>query len=158
MKKILFTILISSVASGLALAEAVKKPECPMMTKGKKCAVCPEKMKGVETVSRNTADGVEITMTAKDKETVAKVQELALVHYNNGNTMDENCPGRVEGARINITNTETGAKAEITGTTPEMIRKIQEASRKEHQLSGPVSKIKKGSKKGTEKMDLTEKK
>ena len=132
MNKILYVILILGLTSGLAMADAAKKPECPMMAKGKKCALCPEKMKGVETVAKNTANGVEITMTAKDKETIARVQEMALVHYSAKDTMDADCPARVEGAQTSVTDTETGAKALITGTTPEMIRKIQEASMKEH--------------------------
>ena len=149
MKKILSAILILGFASSLVMAEAGKRFKCPMMAKGKKCAVCPEKMKGVETVSRNTANGVEITMTVKDKELVSRVQELALVHYNSKDTMGPNCPSRVEGAQTNVINTETGAKAEITGTTPEMIRRIQEASMKEHKMSAPAKEMKKSSKKGS---------
>ena len=153
MRKILYAILILGVASGLAAAVSGKKPECPMMGKSKKCAVCPEKLKDVETVSKNTANGVEITMTAKNKELVAKVQEMALVHYNARETMDANCPARVEGAQINIINTETGAKAEITGTTPEMIKKIQEASMKEHKTPAPAKEPKKSSKSAIKKQE-----
>ena len=131
MKKLLYAILISGLACGLSMAGAPKKPECPMMAKGKKCAHCPEKMNGVETVRKNTANGVEITLSAKGKEAIAKVQEMALAHYNSKDSMCRNCPARVEGARVSVTNTATGAKAEITGATPEVVRKIQEASMKE---------------------------
>lgn len=142
MKSILSAALVLTIASGAALAGTKKAPECPM-AKSKMCAkLCPEKMKGVETVSKNTGKGVEITMTAKDKETVAKVQEMALVHYNAKDTMDAGCPGRVEGARIKITNIETGAKVEITGATPEVIKNIQAASMKEHKVSAPAKPAK----------------
>ncbi len=147
MKKILYAILISSITCGLAMAAATKKSECPMMAKGKKCSLCPEKMKGVETAGKNTANGVEITMTAKDKDLIAKVQEMALVHYNSKDAMCPDCPARVEGARIRVTKTETGAKTEITGTTPEMIRKIQEASVKELKRSASGGGMKESRKK-----------
>jgi len=137
MKNTLFAALILTLTSGLAMAETKKAPECPM-AKSKMCArLCPEKMKGVETVSKNTEKGVEITMTAKDKEVIAKVQEMALVHYNAKDTMEGGCPGRVEGAQVKIANTETGVKVEINGTTPEMIKKIQDASMKEHKAAAP---------------------
>lgn len=147
MKKILSAILILGVASGLAMADSGKTPECPMMARGKKCALCPERMKGVKTTGKHTENGVEITLTAKDAETVAKVQEMALVHYTAKDTLAANCPGRVEGAQTNITNTEKGVKVEITGTTPEMIEMIQEIALREHKLSGTSKKMKKHSKK-----------
>jgi len=152
MKKILFPVLIVLIASGIAIAEPQKPHECPM-AKMKKCAgLCPEKMKGVETVSKNTEKGVEITMTAKDKETTAKVQEMALVHYNAKDTMEAGCPGRVEGAQIKVTNIENGARAEITGTTPEMIKKIQDASLKEHKPAASAKGMKPNSKKEVKKI------
>lgn len=158
MKKILSAVLILGVTSGLAMAGFGKTPECPMRGRTKKCGLCPETMKGVKTAAVNTANGVEITLTAKDKETVERVQEMAMVHYTAKDNLDVNCPGRVEGARTKVTNTETGVKVEITGDTPEMIRKIQEASLKGHKLSAPAKEMKKGSKKGSKKMGTKEKK
>ena len=111
--------------------------DCPMHKKAgapKKCSgvMCPEKIAGVETVAKNIPGGIEITMTAKDSETIAKMQELALVHYGNKETMDKDCPGRVEGAEASIENTADGARGLITGKTPEVVKKIQAASAKEH--------------------------
>ncbi len=151
MKTILTAIIFLGLTSGFSMAGDRKTTECPMTAKSKKCAVCPEKLKGVRTVSRNTANGVEITMSAVDKELAARIQEMALVHYNAKDTLDANCPGRVEGARTNIINTETGAKVEITGTTPEMIKKIQEASVKGHGMSISAGEIKKGPVKKSER-------
>jgi len=148
MRKILSAALILTIASGVAMAGAPKAHECPM-ARSKMCAnLCPEKMKGVETVSKNTEKGVEITMTAKDKETIAKVQELALVHYNAKDTMEAGCPGRVEGSQIKVTNIKTGARVEITGATPEVIKKIQAASMKEHKTAAPAKGTKPETKKG----------
>jgi len=98
--------------------------------------MCPEKIAGVETVSKNIPEGVELTMTAKTKETAAQVQELAIVHYGNKETMAPACPGRVEGAESRIENTADGVKVFITGKTPEAIAKIQAASAKEHMKAG----------------------
>lgn len=114
--------------------------DCPMHKKAgaKKCAnkMCPEAMEGVETVAKNTAAGIEITMTARNAETIAKLQELTLVHYSNKETMEKECPSRVEGAEARIENTATGVKVFITGKTPEVVKKIQAASAKEHSKAG----------------------
>jgi len=155
MKRTLFAVMILTFICGMAMAGggvAPKKHNCPH-AKAKKCAgLCPEKMKGVETVNKNTGNGVEITMTAKDEETIAKVQEMALVHYNAKDTMEKNCPGRVEGAEITVTNTGTGVLVAITGTTPEMIKKIQEASAKEHKSASAAKGKKAPAKKAVKKI------
>jgi len=114
--------------------------DCPMHKKEsvKKCSgkMCPEKIAGVRTVSKNIENGVEVTMTAMDKETIARTQELTVVHYGSRETMDKDCPGRVEGAEARIENTADGVKVFITGKTPEVILKIQGASAKEHNKAG----------------------
>ncbi|MFA6433587.1 MAG: heavy metal-binding domain-containing protein [Elusimicrobiales bacterium] len=138
MKKILFTILVLGIAAGPAPAEAGKKAACPMAANNKKSALCPAGLKGVETVSRNTADGVEMVMTAKDKETIAKVQKLALSRYNAGGEAKADCPCRVEGARTEATATATGVKVAITGATPEMIKKIQQTAVKGNKPAAPA--------------------
>lgn len=167
MKKIIYSVLVLSLAAGAAFANCGKCPgdakakpqetkaakkdcgDCPMHKKtgAKKCSgvMCPEKIAGVETVSKNIANGVEVTMTAKDKEALAKMQELALVHYGNKETMDPACPGRVEGAEAKIENTADGVKVLITGKTPEVIKKIQAASAKEHR-GAPAREAKKEAK------------
>lgn len=146
-KTILISIAALALSAGQAFAvEAHKAPaksscaDCPMhkQAAAKKCSnkMCPEAMEGVETVARNTATGVEITMTAKNPETIAKVQELTLVHYSNKDTMDKECPARVEGAESKVENTATGVKVLLIGKTPAAIKKIQAASAKEHMKAG----------------------
>ncbi len=160
-KTILLTIITLALAAGAAYAdcgkcagdqkaEAAKSKDvkadkkdcgdCPTHKKAgaKKCAnkMCPEAMEGVETAARNTADGIEITMTARNEETIAKLQELTLVHYSNKETMEKDCPSRVEGAAAKIENTASGVKVYITGKTPEVVKKIQAASAKEHSKAG----------------------
>jgi len=150
------TILISMIAlaAGAVAVFAAETPksaknteaprhdcgDCPMHKKAgaKKCSgrMCPEKIAGVKTVSKNIENGVEVTMTAADKETVARAQELTVVHYGNRETMDKDCPGRVEGAEARIENTADGVKVFITGKTPEVIKKIQAASAREHMKTG----------------------
>ncbi len=124
--------------------------DCPMHKKAgaKKCSgrTCPEKIAGVETVSKNIPEGIEVAMTAKDKETIARVQELALVHYGNKEAMDKDCPGRVEGAESRIENTADGVKVLITGKTPEVIKKIQAAAAKEHNPGAAAKQVKKEAK------------
>ena len=51
----------------------------------------------------------------------------------------------MEGSVTSVTNTETGAVMQITGTTPEMIKKIQAASTKEHEC-GHQGKVQAGKK------------
>ncbi len=111
--------------------------DCPMHKKaaaGKKCGgmTCPEKLKGAETVSRNIENGVEVTTTAKDKETVAQIQELALVHYAPKAEKCHGCPTAVPGAETKVANIENGIKVTITGKAPGIVKQIQEASAKEH--------------------------
>lgn len=164
-KKIIISVISLAVLAGAAFATCGKCPgdkkaepvktkqvkagksdcaDCPMHKKAgaKKCSgkMCPEKLAGVETVSKNIPGGVEMTMTAKNKETVAQLQELAVVHYSNKETMDPACPGRVQGAETKLENTADGARVLITGKTPEVIAKIQEASAKEHMKAGPEKK------------------
>jgi hypothetical protein len=121
--------------------EAAKKAghECPA-GEGHGGKMCPEKIAGVTTVSKNIKNGVEITMTAKDKETVAQVQELALVHYNGKEGMGKGCPGRVQGADIKLENTADGIKVYITGKAPGIVKQIQEASAREHAGAAPARK------------------
>jgi len=155
-KTILFSITVLALAAGSAFAAEAPKADakaapkedcanCPMHKKAgaaKKCSgmMCPEKIAGVETSAKNIANGIEVTMTAKSAETIAQMQELTLVHYGNKETMDKNCPGRVEGAESKIENTADGVKVFITGKTPEIIKRIQMASAKEHMKAGPAKK------------------
>lgn len=163
-KTILFSIIALTLAAGAAFAHCGKCPgdkkagdakaaeakpgkkdcgDCPMHKKqgAKKCGgmTCPEKLKGAETASKNIENGVEVTTTAKDKETVAQIQELALVHYAPKAEKCQGCPTTVPGAETKVVNIENGIKVTITGKTPETVKLIQEASAKEHaaDMKGP---------------------
>lgn len=158
-KTILFSILALALGAGAAFAKCgdcpgqkkdevkkeaqAAKPEkghdcgdCPKHKKqgAKKCAgaTCPEKIQGAKTVSMNIANGVEVTTTAKDAETVAQIQELALVHYGPKAEKCPGCPSTVPGAETKAQNIENGIKVTITGKTPETIKAIQAASAGEH--------------------------
>lgn len=127
--------------------------DCPMHKKqsAKKCGgmTCPEKMKGAETVSKNTESGVEVTITGKDAETAAKIQELAVVHYSPKADKCPGCPTTVPGAETRMENIQNGVKVAITGKTPETIKKIQAASAAEHK--GQSAEMKKEGKKAAKK-------
>lgn len=168
-KTILFSIVALALAAGSAAAHCGKCPgdkkaepakaemkagkkhdcgDCPMHKKqgAKKCGgmTCPEKMKGAQTVSKNIANGVEVTITAKDAETAAKIQELAVVHYSPKAEKCPGCPTTVTGAETQVANIEGGVKVTITGKTPEAVKKIQSASANEHK--GPAKEGKKEAK------------
>lgn len=158
------TILISVAALALAAGAVFAGPDCPshkqadtVKTTGvkaekkncgdcpshkqagaKKCGnkICPEAMEGVETVVKTTTDGIEKTLTARNAETIAKLQELTLVYYSNKETMGKDCPSRVKGAEARIENTATGVKVYITGKTPVTVKNIQAASAKKHMKAG----------------------
>jgi len=119
------------VAKTVAAAAHNDCAECPMHKKeGGKCPgmACPEKMNGVTAVSKKVQNGVEIAMTAKDKETVAKLQELAAVHYAAGARKCPGCPAAVPGAETKCENTADGVKVTVTGKTPGTVKQIQAAS------------------------------
>ena len=113
-----------------------KDINCPMgeMGKAKKHEgkMCPEQMPGVEKTSKNIDNGVEITMTAKDKETAAKVQKLVAERHSDKSQMNKDCACAMEGAETKVENTADGVKITITGKTPEAAKKIQEAVSKKH--------------------------
>ncbi|MCM2266423.1 MAG: hypothetical protein NDI60_01465 [Elusimicrobiales bacterium] len=158
-KTLVFSILALAIGTGSAFAHCGNCPgdkkaeakteakaagqkkghdcgDCPMHKKqgAKKCGgmTCPEKMAGAQTVSKNIDNGVEVTITAKDAETAAKIQELAVVHYSPKAEKCPGCPTTVTGAKTQVANIEGGVKVTITGETPETVKKIQNASAKEH--------------------------
>lgn len=161
-KTILLSVIALALGAGAAFAHCGncpgdKKPaakaemkhakksdcgDCPMHKKvqaGKKCGgmTCPEKIKGAETATKNVEKGVETTVTAKDAETAAQIQELALVHYGAKGEKCAGCPTTVPGAQTKAENIEGGVKVTIIGATPEAVKKIQEAAAKEHKGHGP---------------------
>ncbi len=151
-KTIMICIAALAIGAGASYAtDALKGPEktetakadcadCPMhkAAGAKKCAdkMCPEAMEGIKTFAKNIDKGVEITMTAGDPDAIAKLQELTLVHYGSKDTMDKECPARVEGAEHKLVNTPNGVKVLLTGKTPAVIKKIQLASAKERMKAG----------------------
>lgn len=172
-KTLLFSLIALALGAGAAFANCGncpgdKKPaakaemkdakkhdcgDCPMHKKeqgGKKCGgmTCPEKIKGAETATKNIENGVETTVTAKDAETAAKIQELSMVHYGAKGEKCPGCPTTVPGAQTKVENIEGGVKVTITAATPEAVKQIQEAAAKEHKGHGPaMAKEKAGAKK-----------
>lgn len=162
-KTILLSIIALTLGAGAAFAHCGncpgdKKPaakaemkgakksdcgDCPMHKKekaGKKCGgmTCPEQIKGAETATKNIENGVETTVTAKDAETAAKIQELSMVHYGAKGEKCPGCPTTVTGAQTKVENIEGGVKVTITAATPEAVKQIQEAAAKEHKGHGPA--------------------
>lgn len=124
----------SKVECPHAKAAEGKKHDCPG-AKGKKeknhdCGkhgdksakkyTCPKKMEGVEKAVKNTADGVELTLTAKGPEQVAKLQELTAVHYSG-----EKCPSLPKDAAVVYENTAAGVIVRVTSKNPESVKAIQ---------------------------------
>ncbi|MFA5138255.1 MAG: hypothetical protein WC728_03400 [Elusimicrobiota bacterium] len=74
-------VALAAALFAAANAEGGKKGHsCPMKGKGQHSCKCPMKMEGVEAQVANTAAGVTITLTAKDPETVKKLQAAVAEH------------------------------------------------------------------------------
>ncbi|PIU18319.1 MAG: hypothetical protein COT18_10800 [Elusimicrobia bacterium CG08_land_8_20_14_0_20_59_10] len=84
----------------------------------------------MEKAVKNADNGVEITMTTKDKETAAKIQKMAAEQHADKAGMKKDCPCHAGGAEVKTENTEYGVKVTITGKTPESVKKIQAAAAK----------------------------
>lgn len=116
-----------------AAAGKAAEHKCPLADKenSQEGTLYPAGLKDVEKAVKNTANGVEITMTAKDKTAVEKVQQMAVDHYSGKTGMKNDCPCRVSGAETAVENTADGVKVTITGKAPGIVKKIQElAARK----------------------------
>ncbi len=113
-----------------AKAAEGKKHDCPGMKgeKGHDCgkhkdgksAACPKQMEGVEKTVKNTKDGVELTLAAKGKEMIAKLQELTAVHYAGGN-----CSCLPKDATAKYENTETGVKIYLASANAATVKAMQ---------------------------------
>lgn len=150
-------ILISAAVILVLCTPAVRAGDCPMGGKAaqqkqaaakhkcddcamhkqagaKKCGgmTCPEKLEGAKTSAKNVEKGVEITVTSSSPEVAEHIQELALVHYSPHAEKCQDCPTAVPGAKTEVQNTSDGIKVTVTGKDPATVRKIQEASAKEH--------------------------
>ncbi|HNW45211.1 MAG TPA: heavy metal-binding domain-containing protein [Elusimicrobiales bacterium] len=128
-----------------AAAAAEKTINCPEAKGAKKhdCAncggkMCPEKVPGASAIVTNTKDGVEVNITAKDKDAVARIQALAAPHYENKGNKCAGCPTTVRGAETKFEYIPAGIKVTITAQAPEAVKQIQAAAAKE--FSGPAPK------------------
>ncbi|MEW5905908.1 MAG: hypothetical protein AB1734_03900 [Elusimicrobiota bacterium] len=83
-------------------------------------AACPKQMEGVEKAVKNTRDGVELTLAAKGKEAIAKLQELTAVHYAGGN-----CSCLPKDATAKFENTPTGVRIALASKKPETVKAMQ---------------------------------
>jgi TusA-related sulfurtransferase len=164
-RSILISIAVIALAAGAAFAHcgncpgdkkaepskaAEAKPakkdcgDCPMHKKHaakgtvKKCGgvTCPENIEGAQTVTKKIENGLEVTTTAKNKEVVAKIQELAVVHYAPKADKCKGCPTTVSGAETKLENIADGIKVTITGKAPGIVKQIQEAAAKEQSGHG----------------------
>lgn len=81
-------ILALSVAAAL-LSAVLLNAQAGGKKKGHACGMkggmtCPMAVEGAESQVANTADGITITITAKDPEAVKKIQEAAAAHVSDG--------------------------------------------------------------------------
>ncbi|MBU2572658.1 MAG: YHS domain-containing protein [Elusimicrobia bacterium] len=134
MKKLVSALLMASAGFLLAAMPAAAKSCCPGGGEGAKSEkLCPERVAGVETAKKKLPDGLELTMTAGDKETIEKVQAAAAEHYAGGG---KNCKCVPKGAEVKVENLENGVKVIITGKTPKLVKKIQAKAAKAHNCAG----------------------
>ncbi|MBI4801895.1 MAG: hypothetical protein HY796_05160 [Elusimicrobia bacterium] len=133
MKKLVSVVLMASAGLLLANMPAAAKSRCPHEKGAKAEKNCPEHVAGVETKKTKLPDGLEITMTAGDKETITRAQTAAAEHYADGG---KNCKCLPKGAGVKVENIENGVKVVITGKTPRLVKKIQAKAAKAHGCAG----------------------
>lgn len=90
--------------------------------------VCPLRVAIFEPVLKDTENGVEIILTAKDARNTAKLREMAALHFASKEDMDKNCPARVGGAKVSIEETAGGVRITITAQSPAAVKTIQAAA------------------------------
>ena len=91
-------------------------------------AVCPLRVKLFDPALKNTDNGVEIILTAKEMKNVARLRELAASYFGAKDEMDKNCPARVAGSKTSVEETEGGVKITITALAPAVVKTIQAAA------------------------------
>lgn len=91
-------------------------------------AVCPLRVRLFDPALKNTDNGVEIILTAKEMRNIAKLRELAAAYFGARDGMDKNCPARVAGSKTSVEETDGGVKITITGLSPQVIKTIQAAA------------------------------
>ena len=91
-------------------------------------AVCPLRVRLFDPALKNTDNGVEIILTAKEMKNVARLRELAASYFGAKDEMDKNCPARVAGSKTSVEETEGGVKITITALAPAVVKTIQAAA------------------------------
>lgn len=91
-------------------------------------AVCPLRVRIFDPALKNTDNGVEIILTAKEMRNVARLRELAASYFSSKDEMDKNCPARVAGSKTSVEETDGGVKITITALSPQVIKTIQAAA------------------------------
>ena len=91
-------------------------------------AVCPLRVRLFDPALKNTENGVEIILTAKELRNVARLRELAASYFGAKDGMDKNCPARVAGSKTSVEETDGGVKITITALAPAVVKTIQAAA------------------------------
>jgi hypothetical protein len=116
---VLFAIVLTLAAAPLLAADpTTSAPGC-----AKHSASCCAQAAGVERSVEKLADGVRITMTAKDAKTVAMVQECA-----DKGCKDASCPMSAKGVTRKVEKTATGVVITATATDPALVTSLQNHS------------------------------
>lgn len=129
MRELISVVLMASTGLLLANMPAAACFSCPQEKEVKAEKSCPEHMAGVDTKKSKLQDGLEITMTAGDKETAASVQAAVAEHYAEGG---KTCKCVPKGAQVRLENLENGVRVFITGKTRGLVKKIQARADKAH--------------------------
>ena len=77
---------------------------------------------------KNTENGVEITLTAKDVKNIARLREITALHFSSKGEMDKNCPARISGAKTSVEDLAGGVKITITAQFPAAVKTVQAAA------------------------------
>lgn len=113
---------------------------------------CPMMMKDVSVNTTEIDQGVRIEITSDNPDTVKMIQEHAAMHSKMQEKMHShmkseekesckhNCPCKVEGATISITNTDKGVIMEITSDKDEAIKEIKSRAEKMKEMHKPEVK------------------
>jgi YHS domain-containing protein len=124
--------LVAALAGGPISYQAWAGPGCEAHKKdmGNMCAMMIE---GAQTEVKNNKEGVTITISSKDKETVKQIQDKAekckqvCVDEKDGKHL---CPMRVEKAQAKVKNTKEGVIITISSKDKEAVKQIQEKAKK----------------------------
>ena len=90
--------------------------------------MCPLRAKIFEPVLKNLENGVEISLTPKDVRYLARLRELAALHFSSREELDKNCPARIPGGKTSLVETATGVIITITAQAPAAVKTIQAAA------------------------------